>query len=83
VQHGFTDMGSFTDPRFQIPSAGGPMVSLAIAEFLANPQEPKMYVDQVPWPYNIACNGQVTREAANEVTRETARQATSRHLTRA
>lgn len=37
VQHGFTDMNSFTDPRFRIPSANGPMVSLAIAEFLANP----------------------------------------------
>ena len=27
VQHGFTDMSSFTDPRFKIPSVNGPMVS--------------------------------------------------------
>jgi hypothetical protein len=61
VQHGFTDMSSFTDPRFQIPSVGGPMVSLAIAQFIANPEEARMYIDQVPWPYNIACSGQVAR----------------------
>jgi hypothetical protein len=53
VQHGFTDMDSFTDVRFRIPSADGPVVSLAIAEFLANPNEAKMYVDLVPWPYNV------------------------------
>jgi O-palmitoleoyl-L-serine hydrolase len=38
VQHGFTDMNSFTDPRFRIPSVNAPMVSVAIAEFLSNPQ---------------------------------------------
>lgn len=57
VQHGFTDMGSFTDPRFQIPSVNGPMVYEAMREFLDNPSEAKMYIDQVPWPYNTACSG--------------------------
>lgn len=30
VQHGYTDMRSFTDSRYKIPSVNGPMVSEAI-----------------------------------------------------
>ena len=63
VQHGFTDMDSFTDPRFKIPSAGGPMIYEAIREFLSNPEQPKMYIDQVPWPYNTACSGLSSRSS--------------------
>jgi hypothetical protein len=57
VQHGFTDSSSFTDARFAIPSANGPTIAQAIAEFLKDPYNAKVYLDQVPWPYNTACNG--------------------------
>jgi|LakMenEpi03Aug12_release.lakeMendotaPanAssembly.Ray.scaffolds.fasta_scaffold1973834_1 hypothetical protein len=57
VQHGFTDSKSFTDARLKIPSVNGPTVAEAIAEFLKDPYNAKVYLDQVPWPYNTACNG--------------------------
>lgn len=57
VQHGYTDTTTFTDPRFQIPSANGPTVSEAISQFLENPDSPPWYMDQVPWPYNSGCSG--------------------------
>lgn len=57
VQHGFTDTSSFTDARVAIPSVNGPTVAEAIAEFLKDPYNAKVYLDQVPWPYNSACNG--------------------------
>lgn len=57
VQHGFTDTESFTDGRLTIPSANGPTIAEAIREFLKDPNNAKVYLDQVPWPYNTACNG--------------------------
>lgn len=57
VQHGFTDTKSFTNTQIAIPSANGPTIALAIAEFLKDPSNAKVYLDQVPWPYNTACNG--------------------------
>jgi hypothetical protein len=41
----------------KIPSVNGPTVAEAIAEFLKDPYNAKVYLDQVPWPYNTACNG--------------------------
>ena len=66
VQHCFTFSGSFTDPSFRVPSGSGPMVFEAIEEFLENPNEAKMYVDQVPWPYNTGCNGIASRQLSIE-----------------
>jgi hypothetical protein len=66
VQHGFTDMGSFTDTRFQVISANGPIVSKAIQEFLDNPQEAKTYIDQISWPYNIACSGLPSKKLSSQ-----------------
>ncbi len=57
VQHGFTDTMSFTDVRITVPSANGPTIAEAISEFLKDPSNAKVYLDQVPWPYNTACNG--------------------------
>lgn len=54
VQHGYSDVRTFTDPRFKVK---GKMVYEALGEFLQNPDSAPWLVDEQPWPSNKGCSG--------------------------
>jgi hypothetical protein len=57
VQHGYTDSPTFNDPRYKVPGITGKTIPETIVEFLQNPLNPPVVVDNVDWPQNKGCNG--------------------------
>lgn len=59
VQHGYISYSSLTSSSFRIPSDTGLTLNDVIGIFLKNPEQTPWLIEDLTWPNNKGCSGQV------------------------